>query len=341
MKIAYVDHSFHRETDSNSFLVDLLKRHGHSVSVFWDEKWNGGKSVQFDAVRNYDVVIMFQTQCPARASSYSHIHKNVVYIPMLDQFSLYSAIAHDHHRELCKFRGCKVVSFSNGVHCAMMAFGIKSLLAKYYPHPSVMNSNFRSGLRAFFWVRCENQISWPMVRKLLGNTVFENVHIHIAPDPHTPAPTLPTDEEIAKYNITTSTWFENKDDFLRVLQKANVFFAPRLTEGIGQSFLEAMARGQCVVAPNRGTMNEYIVHGVNGILYEPEDVASLDFSRAFELGKNAYESVRAGRQQWEAAEKRIVEFILTPNSEFYLKRKLLPLSLQRAINLFRAYFPGR
>lgn len=316
MKIAYVDHSFHKETNSNSFLVELLRKHGHSVTLFWDDRWNGGEAVPFAAVKNYDVVIMFQSQCPTRALRYRWMHRNVVYIPMLDQFSLYSENVRNHQHDLKKFRGCKVVSFSLGLHCAMMAMGIKSLLMRYYP-PAAIGACTSNGLRAFFWIRCEDQISWPMIRKLIGDTVFENIHIHISPDPHTPSPTLPTEEEIAKYNITTSTWFENKDDFLRVLQKANVFFAPRLTEGIGQSFLEAMALGHCVVAPNRGTMNEYIIHGVNGLLYEPDDIVPLDFSTVATLGKNAYEGVRAGRVLWEAAEDRIVAFILTPHAEFY------------------------
>jgi glycosyltransferase involved in cell wall biosynthesis len=35
------------------------------------------------------------------------------------------------------------------------------------------------------------------------------------------------------------------------------------------AFLDAMARGLCVVTPDRPTMNEYIEHGVSGLLFEP------------------------------------------------------------------------
>ena len=117
--------------------------------------------------------------------------------------------------------------------------------------------------------------------------------------------------------MITSTWFKDKQDFLDVLGNANVFFAPRLAEGIGQSFLEAMARGQCVVAPDNGTMNEYILHGVNGLLYDPEHPAPLDFSRFAILGEAARQSVAAGYDRWLAAEDRLEEFILTPSSEVY------------------------
>ena len=56
--------------------------------------------------------------------------------------------------------------------------------------------------------------------------------------------------------------------------RANVYFAPRLEEGIGQTFLEAIRWGRCVVAADNRTINEYIIHGVNGLLYD-----TLSFQR--------------------------------------------------------------
>lgn len=320
MKIAYIDHSYHAKTGSNVFLVDLLRSRGHTVTLFWDESWRGGDAISFDAVNEYDVIIMFQSQCFTRSSCYSKLHKNVVYIPMLDQFPLYNTQPYDLHYVLKKFRRCKVVSFSVGLHCAMMAHGLKSFPVKYYPTPVKLDCAQRNGLRAFFWIRREDMISWPMIRCLMGDTVFENVHLHIAPDPSSPPITLPSDEEKEKYNITTSNWFETKEDFLCVMQQANVFFASRMMEGIGQSFLEAMGRGQCVVAPDCGTMNEYIVHGVNGLLYNPNDIAALDFSNISVLGRNAHASVRAGHLRWEESKNKLINFILTQNSEFYSKK---------------------
>jgi len=141
--------------------------------------------------------------------------------------------------------------------------------------------------------------------------------MHIAPDPGGPAPTLPTEAEQKEYNIVTSAWFAEKRDFFNILDRANIFFAPRRAEGIGQSFLEAMARGQCVIAPDNGTMNEYILHGVNGLLYDPEHPAPLDFSRFAELGEAARRSVAIGYQRWIAAEDHLEEFILMPSEKAY------------------------
>jgi len=172
-----------------------------------------------------------------------------------------------------------------------------------------------------------------MVRTLLGESTFTGLHVHIAPDPGSPAPSLPSTEEMRKYNITTSTWFENKKDLLDILERSNIYFAPRREEGIGQSFLEAMARGQCVVAPDNGTMNEYIIHGLNGLLYSHDHVTPLDFSCFEELGRNAQKSVESGAARWREQEKRVEDFILTPSEKlyhgFYQYVPLLPSQRQR------------
>jgi hypothetical protein len=64
-------------------------------------------------------------------------------------------------------------------------------------------------------------------------------------------------------------------------------------------------------------MNEYIIHGVNGLLYELEAPRELDFTRVPELGRAAHITAREGYERWKLAEKELLEFILTPSSEFY------------------------
>jgi glycosyltransferase involved in cell wall biosynthesis len=144
--------------------------------------------------------------------------------------------------------------------------------------------------------------------------------MHVAKDPGSSDIVLPTEEEIKEYNITLSTWFEDKKDFEAVLSQANVFFTPRVEEGIGQSFLEAMARGQCVVAPNNGTMNEYIQDKYTGLLFDREDIRPLDFSDVIGIGERAYLSCELGYQTWLESHKDIVKYILMPNSEAYAGR---------------------
>lgn len=75
------------------------------------------------------------------------------------------------------------------------------------------------------------------------------------------------------------------------------------------SFLEAMAMGLCVVAPNAPTMNEYIRDGVNGLLYDPGNPQPIDFSRARELGEVARTSCEEGRREWLRATPKVKSFM--------------------------------
>ena len=318
VRIAYVDHSFHAQTNSTTFLANLLRKKGHIVDHFWDKSWIGGAAIDLEAVLQYDVIIMFQVRCPCDVDFYRLKHPNVVHIPMLDSFEFFKGLRKNHLDYWNVFHGSKILSFSSAIHDIVTTQGIYSLLVRYYPEPAQYKAAFSEGLHGFFWMRDENQVSWPIIQKLLGDSYpFSSFHLHIAPDPVSPQPTLPTAEEEKKYNITVSTWFNNKSDFLKVLDRANVYFAPRCAEGIGQSFLEAMARGQCVVSPNYGTMNEYILHRVNGLLYSGTNPERLDFSMASKCGEAAWHSVCVGHSTWLHQEEQVVDFILTPASKLY------------------------
>jgi glycosyltransferase involved in cell wall biosynthesis len=317
-RIAFVDHSFHSKTLSTDFLPEILRRHGCIVDYFWDGAWNNEASVQWQAVQDYDVVIMFQAFCPIEGQYYRHIHSNVVFIPMLDQFGIWQGPLFNLTSYWEPFQGSKILSFSNAIHCMLMGFGIKSFFARYYPQIPADDVVPGNGLHGFFWLRREEQIPWSTIKKLIGDTKFDSLHIHLAHDPGTPEPIMPTEEDIERHNITFSTWFENKADFNNIVNRANIFFAARMEEGIGQSFLEAMARGQCVVAPNEGTMNEYIIPGVNGLLYNPKEPQHIDFSHVNKIGLQAKEGAAYGRALWEISEKDIVEFILSPSETQYL-----------------------
>ena len=52
------------------------------------------------------------------------------------------------------------------------------------------------------------------------------------------------------------------------------------------------------MAPDCPTMNEYIKHNVNGLLYDPDNPKPLDFSNAEALGKEARFSIEKGRIVW-------------------------------------------
>jgi hypothetical protein len=315
--IAYVDHSYHRKTRSTLFLPKMLTTRGHHVEVFWDEAWLGGEPVPWETVADHDVVIMFQSYCPSGGRVFSSLHSNVVYIPMFDQFGFPQNPARNLSAFWEPFQGSKVLSFSTSVHTLATGFGIVSYLAHYFPEAPAAPRHTSEGLHGFFWLRRDQELGCEVVRALIGSTRFESFHVHVVGDPGFPAVNLPLPEDLKAHHVTTSTWFDRHSDFDDVVCRANVYFASRLAEGIGQTFLEAMGRGQCVVAADCPTMNEYIVHGVNGLLYDPRSPAPLDFSDVARLGHDARRGVTAGRRRWEQSEELLVDFILTPSSAFY------------------------
>lgn len=321
-RIAYVDHSFHQKTLSTSFLPEILRKHGHLVDYFWDDSWKGGAPVNWDAVRGYDVVVMFQACCPIGDQYYRKLHPNVIFVPMLDQFGVWQAPLFNLNNYFEPLQGSKILSFSNAVHAMASGFGIKSFFIRYYREIISEASTPKAGLHGFFWLRRETEISWKTIRKLISGTRFDSFHLHLAHDPGTPTPTLPSQDEVDLHHITMSTWFEAKEDYTATLERANVFFAARMEEGVGQSFLEALVRGQCVVAPNQGTMNEYVIPGVNGLLYQRENLYPLNFENVLELGAAARVGAIEGRAIWERREKELVEYILTPSEHLYVGKYL-------------------
>jgi len=68
----------------------------------------------------------------------------------------------------------------------------------------------------------------------------------------------------------------------------------------------------CVVAPDRPTMNEYVRHGENGLLYDPDHPQALDFSNARALGLAARRSIEHGFVRWQAQIPALQSFILEP-----------------------------
>lgn len=323
MKIAYIDHSYHRKTlSTRDVLYAPLMQRGHVVDYHWDESWRGGGRVLFENVKQYDAIVNFQSFAYSNARRpFSQLHSNITYIPMLDQFGFfygdYVGMQFNLSTTFNLWKGTKILAFSQTIENVSKSFGIATQFIRYYqpPNPDFLAS--QKGLHGFFWLRHPEQVSWPTVRSLIGDTHFASLHIHLASDPGTSSSVLPTEEEVKKYNITTSDWFDNKADFDNILDKANVFFAPRAAEGIGQSFLEAFVRGQCVVAPDEPTMNEYILHNHNGILYNYKNPTPVDFSHAFDYGLAGKAAAAAGYERWTTKIDDMIDFILTPHRKFY------------------------
>lgn len=317
MKIGYIDHSYHQKTLSSQFFVEILQRNGIEVEYIWDDSWRGGKQVILDElIGSYDAFVFHQLSAVA-SKPYYKLPVNITYLPMLDSFGN-DQLLHFNRLFWKDYAGVKFLSFSKALHSAILSHGLASKYVKYFPDPSkfVYSDDEEDDLRGFFWQRMPEQINWEIIKKLVPNANFSSIHIHTAVDPGFQS-YLPSQKDIRNYNITTSDWFQERKDYYNKISGSQVYFTPRASEGIGMSFLEAMAMGKCVVSPNYGTMNEYIIHGINGLLYDLDNPQPLNFDNVKEIGKLARQTIEIGYKEWLQKEQEIINFIVESPNKVY------------------------
>lgn len=299
-RILYVGHSYHSKTKSTSFLIELL-RERFEVEVIWDDSWNGGVYPDLSHVDStYFAVVFFQSRPPVGVLDALPIH-NILLIPMYD-----STIRDPAY--WFPYRHCKFVNFSRTLHHEMESWGMTSLPVQYFPPPRT----FRPGdpQSVFFWQRT-SLLHISLVEVLCGNQV-RRLFLHKALDPGHEF-RVPTQEQVEKYSISVSSWFPNREDLDELLGRCALYVAPREAEGIGMSFLEAMASGKAVLAANRPTMSEYIVDGFNGYLYDLDDPVEIELSQLRKVQERAHQSIAEGWPRWLNDQKALIEYLYQEN----------------------------
>lgn len=303
MRIAYLDHSYHRETKSTAFIPSLLQKVAE-VEFYWDKGWRGGSQLPFDQIceAGFDGAVVFQSESAAEELAKRKPRFPVVYIPMWD-----SSACEPRTFWTRKLKGVRIVAFCRWQAERLARWGVDVKTVRFYPEVQQSASGQREGkLRGVFWWR-RGHLGFRSVSRLCDEEQFASLHVHLGPDP---GEVLDESElEDSPLPVTLSRWGEDASVYRQAVEAADVVFAPRWSEGIGMAALEAMAAGKAVVAPDRPTMNEYITHGVNGYLVAPGETAALDLSRAREVGARAREAMERGRQAWEAQQADLLDWM--------------------------------
>lgn len=321
-RLAFVDHSFHVHTRSGDFLRRLFSDR-YEVVDLWDTSWDNGPAVTAKQINDTSCSVVFFFQSLLTLTELRRIQSKIVWAPMFDSVPLHNSA---YWLELSTIP-LKIITFSSTLHQRLAHYGLDSLPVQYWFDPATLPKvGSYSGMRVFFWQRTD--ITFDQVKRLLGNLPIEQCIIKLNPDPHYKA-NLPSPSDVSRYHITVlDKGFTDKADYLHLLQSCNVFICPRRYEGIGMSFLEAMAIGLVPVALNHPTMNEYIHHNDNGILFD--DFQPIALSNLPELGQRVQQSALVGFAQWQAKQTEIMRFIDAPAQAirqltFTLKTKILVL----------------
>lgn len=289
-KMIFITHPYHEKTKSCFFLIDFLKKF-FDVDVFFGLNEN-----YLD--EKYKHIVFFQIS-PDFKTLRELKNKNIIFFPMFD-----SSPSEWKFQEWFNLKHCKIINFSKILHEKLNKWGFNSIYVQYFPEPQ----NFYPGNKKeiFFWERI-NKVSFETVKKLFDEQNYK-VHIHTAIDPEQTF-IKPSEQDEQKYSVTYSNWFETKEEMQNLIKEKQIYIAPREMEGIGMSFLEAMAMGKAVVANNQPTMNDYIQDGVNGYLFDLNNPKPINFSDIEQVQKNSYEYCQNGYQNWLNDRRKITDFI--------------------------------
>lgn len=318
-KIIFIAHSYHKKTHSYDFIVDYLKEF-YDVELLFDEKWETGKEIDWASLNeDYKAVVIFQ-MFPETQEDFEKItNKNIVYLPMYDQVEKWNFRCW----HACK--NIKIVSFSSTLHKKLKKFGFNSIYVQYFIEPKEFSPGKED--EVFFWQR-HTKININTLKKIFKNSDVK-IHIHKAIDPGQNF-VQPTKEDETKFKITYSEWFDTKAQMQDFIKSKGIYVAPRYLEGIGMSFLEAMAAGKLVIANNKPTMNEYIKNGKTGILCNFRFPRALEIKDIKEIQQNTYNYAKEGYEKWLVERANIIDLINQPNEETklcFFTRLFLPFLL--------------
>jgi len=242
------------------FLLDPLRSY-YSIEF---EEWDGTSlpsRFSEDSAANGTCVFC---QLPPPPSAFEVPGVKIIWAPMWDQAQGYSQ---KWWQVLPK--SVRVLAFSEAVATRAERAGLELLRLKYFKDPSLLRpARWNQGLCLMYWNRTgilgpdflERLCAELQIRKLLFQSVC---------DPLVSAEfsyRLPS--RLGSTIVEEIPEFLPREQYLQLISQANLYCAPRSSEGVGIAFLEAMARGCGVLAYDGPTMNEYVVHLQNGYLLE-------------------------------------------------------------------------
>jgi Glycosyl transferase family 2/Glycosyl transferases group 1 len=306
LKILFIGHSYHELTKSSEFFIDYLKAFGE-VSTEHDESWKLKETADSRLmIQSFDIVVVWQLPGVITDLADSG-HTNLVYVPMYDAVHKIGGLFWK------RLRKVKIICFSPTLRATCLTYGLHSYFIQYYPETSKAADIGYATNRLFFWQRRPFP-NWQTLTSILPVSQFEKIHHHIAIDPgisNSPESAItPTPSEIQQKNFSQSIWFEKKADLIATLNKFNLFFLPREREGIGFSFLDAMANGMVPIGFNFPTYSEYVIDGINGFIVDKNQ--RMDLPQLASIASNMRHYLQKGRINYQRSLEGLESFLFTP-----------------------------
>lgn len=316
-RLAYVGHAYHNKTRSTEFFREILRQE-FDVTEYAINPWKGDRTIPVDTLNHYEYVLFFQRVSPV--DDLRKLTGKVAWVQMYD-----SANFDYFFWKNLSFLSIKVIAFSEKIQQQCEKFGIECLKVRYYLNPAeYVLPDPASGRHVFFWYR--GSVQWKTVRGILDPNQVDSFAYLSNPDPGYRREDIPP-EDVKNYKmeIMERDFANSREEYLRQLSKANIVIAPRLKEGIGLSFIEALAAGRAVIGNDEGTMNEYIENGKTGYLFKNNAPEKLDLSGFEKIAENSRKAAQSGYTTWFADSKKIIPFLKTayiPSQKGAVARKV-------------------
>ncbi|MBR1617327.1 hypothetical protein IJ670_04175, partial [bacterium] len=195
--LLFIDHSYHQKTKSSKFFQDFLKDY-FNVEIIYDDGWkkNNKNQLKLENLDKYSNIILFQN-LPNRSILEQIQNKNVIFVPMYDEVQNWD------YFKWQKVKNFKILCFSKTIYELLDKYNFNTFYIQYF----IQSKDFSIGEKnsCFLWQRI-NSINIDTIKHLAGN-YLKKIHIHKAIDPNHKQKEI-SKEDIEKYNISTSTWFE-------------------------------------------------------------------------------------------------------------------------------------
>lgn len=318
MKICLFGHPAHEWSGSSRFFESILTSIG-DMTYLRPNSLTVGDQLRWALENEFDLYVFFQFDF--LAYGFIAAGHNVVIVPMVDGSASYGS---EHWKYLTKGR---FISFSRTLHNFLRIQGITSFAIQYWPEPKVYESPQHESI--YYWPRGHhNYIS---TRAILDSTrLYPNLELRVRESS--------TQESILDYSRVSNPrlkviGIDGQHEHLEEIRRSSIFVAPRPSEGIGQSFLEAMSYGRCVIARKFPTMSEYLVNRKTGVFLSATDKpieSRLDWNQ---IGRAAHSAVTKGYEEYLGTIPALSDFISRKSlkiSRFRVKEinELIDLSCQ-------------
>lgn len=297
-KLLFIGHEFHKTTKSSYFMQELLAEKYEIESFYIDPYKITDTDFAQISGKTFDILVLWQVM-PSLMELEKYIKfKTCAFFPMYDHTKTLNSPLWN------EYKNCNIINFSKAFHKTCKEGGLSSYYIQYFPKPAdILDEGDEKSI--FFWQRSD-KITTKTLKKVIDIKKIDKLYLHKNTDPKNKF--IPPSKNLES-KVVYSSWFDTKDEMQKYIQKSALYFAPRRYEGIGMSFLEAMAAGRCVIAPDYPTMNEYIKNRETGFLYDYKRPELLTLSNIRKIQKNASEYIKQGYEKWEKEKYKIFEYI--------------------------------